>query len=373
MNTLEILKNCLCPPGEGVFTVNTAKERKERLQNQLFPKERGNIKDQWTETLKQSVGDSPENSPLLLGITSDCGGGIQRGANWGPLFLRDIFYKEDYNKELPITDLGDIRTIPHLLHDKYLNQETINSCRHALYGNKDLQLPVAPLSITELICEKIYDMDPNKIIIALGGDHSVSYPLTRTYLQKQKKLNKRTGLIHFDAHTDLLSSRLGIDLCFGSWTYHILNDLYDTTDLYQIGIRSSGQDRNHWENKFTINQYWNYEVAQKGPVALAEEMAKDMHEKGIKEIYISFDIDAIDSNYASATGTPEENGLEPHTAIQMINYLTKEFKLTGCDLVEVAPLVSYPNQSSFSDEPYSTLKTGSQIMASFLEGIFGNH
>ena len=31
--------------------------------------------------------------------------------------------------------------------------------------------------------------------------------------------------VHFDAHTDLLVERLGIDLCFGSWCTHILEFL----------------------------------------------------------------------------------------------------------------------------------------------------
>ena len=31
----EKLSQCLCPPGDGVFTVNTAKERKDALRTKL--------------------------------------------------------------------------------------------------------------------------------------------------------------------------------------------------------------------------------------------------------------------------------------------------------------------------------------------------
>ena len=35
----EIAQKILCPPGHGVYTINTAKERKEKLNNILFPEE----------------------------------------------------------------------------------------------------------------------------------------------------------------------------------------------------------------------------------------------------------------------------------------------------------------------------------------------
>jgi len=34
---LSTLTSCLCPPGDGVYTMNTAKERKQQLQQAIFP------------------------------------------------------------------------------------------------------------------------------------------------------------------------------------------------------------------------------------------------------------------------------------------------------------------------------------------------
>ena len=41
-------------------------------------------------------------------------------------------------------------------------------------------------------------------------------------------------------------------------------------------------------------------------------------EQNIDELYVSFDIDAIDDSYASATGTPEPDGLMPSEAMQIL-------------------------------------------------------
>jgi agmatinase len=40
-----------------------------------------------------------------------------------------------------------------------------------------------------------------------------------------------------------MDERLGIDICFASWAYHMIDLLEKPSDLIQFGIRSSGQDK----------------------------------------------------------------------------------------------------------------------------------
>ena len=297
------LKPVLRPPGNGVFTVHTASDIIENVQQRLYGKtEKSEINKAWEESL-----ESTEKLPLLLGVCSDCGGGIHRGANWGPLFVRQ--YLLDLCQEKNFLDLGDLPVIPHLLHDKYLNEETKKECRTALYNNSESNLPVSPLSIAEYICDEINKEDSPLPIFSLGGDHSVSYPLVRSWIRARRKAGKKVAVIHFDAHTDLLDKRQGIDLCFATWAYHIIDDLESPSDLIQLGIRSSGKDQKYWENKLGIKQYWASELLERNPSEVSQEILEQLREKNIDEVYVSFDIDAIDETYASATGTPEKDGL----------------------------------------------------------------
>lgn len=355
----EKFKKYLCPPGAGVFTVNTAKEKKETLWKILYntTEDVNNIWQKSISTLNE------EDSTILFGICSDAGGGIQRGANWGPLFLRENLLLN--HKELKYFDIGDIRVIPHLLHDKYLNEETISNCKMALYNDDKIDLPVSPLSITEDFCDEIFKTYPEKRLFAIGGDHSVSYPLVKSYLKNKKVQNKKVGLIHFDAHTDLLISRLGIDLCFGSWVSHVL-EFMDTKNCYQFGIRSSGKDKKHWEDTFGINQYWTSEIKSMGPHKLAQRCAEELKRNGVTELYVSFDIDALDESIASATGTPEPDGLLPHDCIIILQTLKEHFKITGADLVEIAPNVG--------NDKLGMQKTldASGVIASFLIEALGD-
>jgi agmatinase len=327
MNKLKLL---LTLPGNGVHTVHTAKERKDRLREAIFgtkdPKKAQTI---WEKKLDQIKTDRP----LVIGIPSDNGGGIQRGANWGPLAIRgEILGDKDQ-----FTDLGDVRVIPHLLHDKYLNEKTIRDCRKALYG-KVVKLPVSPLSIAEDALKEIYKKAPEARILGFGGDHSTSYPLVKEWILSRKD-KKKAGILHFDAHTDLLEDRLGIDLCFGTWTFQILEFLKSRDHILQIGIRSSGKTKAHWKKNVGIEQIWAEEVTKNGAEKTLQKIIRHFKKLGLEELYISFDIDALDQKYAAATGTPESGGLLPSDCAVIIRLLAKEFRITGADLMEVAPFI----------------------------------
>ena len=352
------ISQCLCPPGNGVFTVNTAKERKEMLHNAIYGQSEG-IEELWLSSLDKM----PESvNAVILGISSDCGGGILRGANWGPLFLRNTLI-ENY-PDIKAFDMGDVRVIPHLLHDKYLNESTVDNCQKALYQTKETEYKVSPLSITEDVLHDFYSVFPKKGIFGIGGDHSISYPLTKAYLQAKKKAGIRAAIIHFDAHTDLLVERLGIDLCFGSWCTHILEDLHEPHHLIQVGIRSSGKPKSHWENTFGVKQHWAHEVRENGVQSIIDKILAQLAEEKIDELYVSFDIDAIDDSYASATGTPEPDGLYPEEAMDILRQLAAKYPITGADMMEIAPFTDSSGRGASSAE--QTLKVGAEISAFLL-------
>jgi agmatinase len=282
---------------------------------------------------EKSLSTLTTKKPMLIGIPSDNGGGIQRGANWGPLAIREqLITSMD-----ELQDLGDVRVIPHLLHDKYLNEKTIRDCRRALYG-KINKLPVSPLSIAEAAMDQVYAKFPQAKVLGLGGDHSTSYPLVKSWIGSRKK-PKAAGLLHFDAHTDLLDRRLGIDLCFGTWTHQILDELASRDHILQLGIRSSGKTKKHWKTALGVEQFWADEIKKWGVEKVIDKVTKHFKGIGVEELYISFDIDALDLRYASATGTPEKNGLQPTDCAAIIMGLASHFKITGADLMEVAPYV----------------------------------
>ena len=360
---IEDLRQCLCPAGNGVFTIYTARHHREALQQLLYGGVGEHARYTWQEKLRQVL---TEKKPLILGIASDNGGGILRGANWGPLFVRNALYHSlSIDK---VFDLGDVRVIPQFLLDEYLSSNVIRSSKSWLYHDENSHLPVSPLSIATYVTQQIYQHNTQAKIFGIGGDHSCSYALVKPYLKYKKQQNKRVAIIQFDAHTDIMKSRMGVPICFGSWTYHVLEELMDPSLLIQVGIRSSSKMRDFWQSQYGIKQYWAYDILENGADAVAEDLYEYLNFRKVDELYITFDIDALDASIANATGTPESDGVSLNDAQVLISKLTQHFALTGADIMEVAPFVRSLSYSNV-EQPKTTLDAAANISEYLLQAM----
>jgi agmatinase len=232
-----------------------------------------------------------------------------------------------------IVDIGDVIVVPQLLHDEMLSARQIAASRAALYGGENVELPVSPLSIEERVLRRVMEINPKVVPIVLGGDHSVAWPVAAALAGNRKD---RWGIVQPDAHTDLLSERLGVKYCFATWSYHANELLGRDGRMVQVGVRASRYDRGHWERETGVRQFWAEEIA-KDPEAAIEGVVTHLRGKGVTSVYFSNDIDGTDEKWASATGTPEAGGLEPEWVIALVGRLGKEFGLCAADCVEVAP------------------------------------
>ncbi len=355
----------LVPPGNGVYTISTGKTWRETLQKKLY----GTVESETVNTLWQAKMQAGPTSgqTILLGMPFDNGAGIVRGANWGPLAIREKFYEMDIASS--VFDLGDVRIIPHLLSDSLLNDDTIQSCRNALYGKPkygkpNLVYPVSPLSMLEKIAHDLYAADANCKLVTLGGDHAMSYALVKSYLQANAARDKRVAVIHFDAHTDLLDSRLGIDITFGSWAAHILPYLRQSQDLIQLGIRATSHDKAYWQATKGVTQCWAQEIQTQGVSSVIDGIGEYCHQHNIAACYVSFDIDCLDIRTASACGTPEAGGVSLDEALQLLAGIKAIVPITAADLAEVAPFIHHPGIQQ--PEPETTLHAATEVLKALI-------
>lgn len=361
MKLIKELQQCLCPAGNGVFTVYSGRKYREALQYRLY----GGVGElamiAWQALLTQCLD---AKKPLLLGIASDTGGGIMRGASWGPLFVRNALY-DQINLD-DVFDLGDVRVVPQLLLDEYAATDILKDCKKWLYQDDKSQLPASPLSIAEYVADGLYQNKKDLRLFGIGGDHSCSYPLVMAYLKHKKAQGKRCSLIHFDAHTDIMTNRMGVPICFGSWTYHVLDALPDQECLVQIGIRSSSKSREYWHNQYKIKQYWSYDILENGADAVAVDVVEYLQRKNIDELYITFDIDCLDATIAGATGTPETDGLTVSDVSVILQKLASQFAITGADMMEVAPFICHDPVNAVKEQK-STLDAAAKVSALLVE------
>ena len=341
MTLTDRLATLLRPPGGGIHLVSTGLAERERLVRRLLGLADGATDAEVAARWRETLAGVPTARAVLLGLPSDTGAGFRRGANQAPAAIRARLLARDPTwyeraRAAGLVDLGDVFCVPQLLHDESLSSEQREACRRALYPALDAgeasALPVSPLSIAEHALSAVLAANPSAAPLVLGGDHSCAWPAVAALAPHRPGL----GIVQIDAHTDLLPERLGIRMCFGTWSFHA-NDLVGRGGrMIQVGIRASRRDQAHWESTLGVRQLWAAEV-RRDPAAAVDRVLALCRAAGVRSVYFSNDVDGMDPSFAPGTGTPEPDGLRLDTVLTLVRRLGGEIGLAGGDVMEVAP------------------------------------
>jgi arginase len=79
------------------------------------------------------------------------------------------------------------------------------------------------------------------------------------------------------------------------------------------------------------------DIRQQGVARIWRDCAHAIDPRGVRPLYLSFDIDSLDPDYAPATGIHESGGLIPEEASQLAAALSATGRLVGMDVVELNP------------------------------------
>ena len=69
-----------------------------------------------------------------------------------------------------------------------------------------------------------------------------------------------------------MPERLGVKYCFATWAYHANDLLGRGGRLVQVGVRASGQPREHWERTLGVRQFWAAEIAARGEAVILDDI-----------------------------------------------------------------------------------------------------
>jgi guanidinobutyrase len=341
---IQELELMLRPAGGGIYTVSTGREAQLAVQRTIYGgTEPADIQKAW----RAAVARVAAAQVAILGVPSDTGAGLVRGASYGPLALREAMLVGEpgfraWAEREAIIDVGDVAVVPQLLHDDMVSESQKASVRAALYPGVATQLPVSPLSITERVVDHLLTLNPALRILLIGGDHSVAWPLVAALARHRKR---PWAIVQPDAHTDLLPERLGIKYCFATWAYHANELLGRGGRLIQVGIRASRHPREHWEKTYGVKQFWAQEIRERGEERALVDIAAHLRAIGVESVYFSNDIDGTDGHLAPSTGAAEPQGLSPDFVRALIGHLATSFEVVAADLVEVAPPVGSVEES----------------------------
>ncbi len=246
--------------------------------------------------------------PFGLEKTVSYGGGTKNGPKEIIKASHQVeLYDEEFNCE-PYKKIG-IKTLKPFKIDKNINK--------ALDKMSSIN--------NEILNKKLFPM-------TFGGEHSITPGCLKPFVKKHKKI----CLLHFDAHADLRDSYEGEKFSHASAIRRCLD--YPNVSVISFGIRNISQSVIPSiflkKNSSRINIFWAKDKA-KWNLNKFKKMIKN------KTVYLTFDVDGLDSSIMPATGTPEPGGLLWDETLKIIRIASKNSNIIGADINELAPIKNF--------------------------------
>ena len=295
----------------------------------------------------------------FIEVKSEIGAGT-RGASLGPDAIRiaaldygSTLYKQIESVEIP--------TLNNLLFDS-----TGSNYAKRIKGNIKVCENVAAE-----VCATLKKKD---FPLVIAGDHSTSAGTIAGIKMAAPK--QRLGVIWIDAHSDLhspyttpsgnlhgmpIAASLGEDNLGNKmnkpdketvdlWTKFKrmgnISPKFTYRDIVFIALRDVEPEESGLLKKHKVKIFTASEVRRNG----VEKIARDAlsHLNACTQIYVSFDVDSMDSSISKGTGTPVRNGITEKEAGSLCVRLIQNEKVVCFEIAEVNPTLDTENRMAES-------------------------
>ena len=226
------------------------------------------------------------------------------------------------------------------------------------------------VSMYEKVSKSIHDtIKGNFFPVVLSGDHSISGATIAGI--KMAKPKSKLGVIWIDAHADLHTpyttpsgNMHGMPLSISinednkecsvhdvdadtakQWNY--LKNIGKIApkvlpeDVVYISLRDFEKEEKHLIDKYGMKVITTKEIRSKGAENIVRSLTRYFSD--CSDIYVSFDVDSLDSSLTKGTGTPVSNGLREREAEDIISKLMQNRKVCCFEITEVNPTLDKEN------------------------------
>lgn len=205
--------------------------------------------------------------------------------------------------------------------------------------------------------------------VILSGDHSMAGATIAGI--KMAKPKSKLGVIWIDAHADLHTpfttpsgNMHGMPLSISidednedskvhdldEKTYKLWQDLKNIgkicpkvlpEDIVFISLRDYEKEERLLIEKHGMKVITTNEVRRKGPENVVRAVTRYLSD--CTDIYVSFDVDSLDSSISKGTGTPVGNGLREREVEDLISKFMQNRKICCFEIAEVNPTLDKEN------------------------------
>jgi agmatinase len=161
-----------------------------------------------------------------------------------------------------------------------------------------------------------------KFLVTLGGEHTVAVGAFRAHRDRYPGLS----VLAFDAHADLRDEYLDTRYNHACSLRRMLDD----APVTQVGLRSAAVEEAALIRERNLPFF--------SPRALRTMPDyRPIIDSLADQVYVTIDLDSIDSGEMPAVGTPEPGGLTWDEISGVLEAVAKERRIVGFDVTELAP------------------------------------
>ena len=162
-----------------------------------------------------------------------------------------------------------------------------------------------------------------KFIVTLGGEHSITSGIVMAFKEKYNDLS----VLQIDAHADLRKE------FEGSRHSHAcaMRRTMEICPVVQVGIRSLSYEESEFIKEKKLKIFWAKDIVDN------DKWFDDSIKRLSKNVYITLDLDGLDSSIMPSVGTPEPGGLGYYQILRFIKKVCEKRNVVGLDVVELCP------------------------------------
>jgi agmatinase len=189
--------------------------------------------------------------------------------------------------------------------------------------------------------------------IAVGGDHSISFPAGRGAFEHLNEVD----IVHFDSHADFEDEIGGSRLTHGS-NLRRLSELPNVRHISALGLRHVWRETYDPMLQYGVGFASARQLMREGPAETVRRVVPKA-----KNIYVSIDIDVLDGALVPGTCLPEPGGISYNDLIEALSEVAKKGRIVGIDIVEINPMNDIGSGYSMA------ARTSSWVLFEFLAAI----
>ena len=261
--------------------------------------------------------ESLEADVAVLGVPTDEGSPFMPGSRFGPRAIRE--------QSLRFVT-GRPGYFDPQRRQRYL-EGLLSHSRLVDVGDADILPTNVEGTFANITREVKAIRERGAMIVALGGDHAITYPVVRG-------IEETFHVLHFDAHLDYMPFIHGMEYT-NQHAFRQLRRLGNVESLTQIGIRSIRNTEEMLEDSISDgNRVITMEAFRRSPSSAILTAVP-----AGAACYVSIDIDVLDMSLVPGCVSAEPEGMSYADLRDALRVVAAHARVIGFDLVEVNPLL----------------------------------